>query len=506
MTFGLRFAALAVVGILAAETASALTYDEALDRAGDEMAAAVGRQGLNKGNRIGIAPFIGGAGVACEPLASIMQSGVRRALIKHLGRMGHNASVVELTDPDVVDAVVAGNWRRGREGTARLTVKLGDVKSMTFADLGMEEVIFETESLPPDAQRCLLQYEPVERLITAREPLFARSSPTPLGTRIAEIKVGESLWISARVTSEGGDKWFVVRLSDDESMPVGMRERRGFVYGLVIPFDPEKDIRIEELDSTFVVVTTAKIRSLPMARSEELTRLAPGTEVVVTGKVRDTNWLRVVWQEGDAYVYGDQLKEIDSAELAGWEEIKETDDPAAIEAFLARWPSGHFADRATDRLKSLGPVLKVSLWAASKSFREGELIRFSLKGTRDFYTTIIYQDAQGNLVRVIPNPNRGQTLFKGEVTHVIPDRKLDRFFLKVSPPFGVETIYAYASTEPMPEIAGDDIGNGLTLVKKTLGQVQAMLRGESGGKTSATKTAGKPGDLVETSFRLQTRQ
>ena len=499
MTFRLRVAALALSGFLAAESAWALTYDEALDRAGDEMAATVGRQGLNRGNRIGIAPFIGAAGVACEPLASIMRSGVRRALIKHLGRMGHNATVVELTDPNVVDAVVAGNWRRGREGTARLTVKLGDVKSMTFADLGMEEVIFDTDSLPPDAQRCLLQYEPVERRVEAREPMIARSSPTPLGTRIAEITPGEPIWISARVTSEGGDKWFVVRLPDDELMPVGMRERRGFVYGLVIPFDPEKDIRIEELDSTFVVETTAKIRALPMARSEELARLAPGTEVVVTGKVRDTNWLRVVWQEGDAYVYGDQLKAIDSAELAGWEEIKAADDPAAVEAFLAKWPDGHFAKRAAELLKSLGPALKVDLWADSKSFRNGEYIRFHLKGTRDFHVTIVYQDAQGNLIRIIPNPNRGQTLFKGGVTHPIPDRQ-DRFVLKVSPPFGVETIYAYASIDPMPELAGDNIGNGLTLLKTSLAQIQGKLRG------SEKSTDGKPPKgRSEASFRLQTR-
>ena len=92
--------------------------------------------------------------------------------------------------------------------------------------------------------------------------------------------------------------------------------------------------------------------------------------------------------------------------------------------------------------------LNVRVWTDKKQYRYGEKIKIFLKGNKPFYARVVYKDAVGNLTQLLPNPYRKENYFQGGVIYEIPSAK-DRFEMEVSPPFGMENIFVYASTSPL---------------------------------------------------------
>ena len=66
----------------------------------------------------------------------------------------------------------------------------------------------------------------------------------------------------------------------------------------------------------------------------------------MTGKFADGNWYRVEQAGQTAFVFGSLVAEIDPAEIAAWQSIADSSDDSDFEAFLGGFPSGHFAPRA----------------------------------------------------------------------------------------------------------------------------------------------------------------
>jgi hypothetical protein len=497
-----------LLAVLVAMTASlagpalARPYEDAVDKAGYRLTGAIARKGLSTGKSVGIAKFRDRIGVACEPLASLLTNKMRANLISHMKEMGFAAKVVESVDPTSVDAVVSGVWTGGAGEKVSLAVKLGDVKSAQFTDIGMAHVEFDKSSLPPEARQCILEVEPVEREISMSEALIVRVSPTALGRQLEKLKAGSKIWVSARVITEGGEGWFVVRLPDDGGMPVGMRERRGFAFGLGRHEDIKIKPKVEGLDGALVTVKTTKLRSDPTARSEELDRRAIGEVLTLTGKVEDKNWYRVAWRDEEAFVHGSMVEQLDAGEAESWLKIKGADDRAGLKMFLKDWPNGYFAARATENLKALGPELEVKVWTEDDSYRAGDTIEIFIKGNKDFYGRVVYRDAEGNLIQLLPNEFRKEHHFKAGKTYTIPDEE-DQFDLSVTPPFGTENIIVFASTEPLPKVVGNDIGAGLTLLDEKLGQVKRRMRGFS-SKGGATGNKGNR-EFLEATTVLTTK-
>ncbi|MFH2013228.1 MAG: DUF4384 domain-containing protein [Pseudomonadota bacterium] len=126
--------------------------------------------------------------------------------------------------------------------------------------------------------------------------------------------------------------------------------------------------------------------------------------------------------------------------------------------------------------------LVVNLWTDKKEYINGEKIKIYIKGNKPFYAFVLYKDVKGTLLQLLPNPYREENYFNGGVIYEIPSGN-DRFELEVSPPFGEENVFVYASTSPLGDIdisdAGvvyevktkhDDIGaktRGIKLVKKS---------------------------------------
>ena len=117
---------------------------------------------------------------------------------------------------------------------------------------------------------------------------------------------------------------------------------------------------LQELDATYVVLRTAKIRQEPAAASREIGTLAPDSIVWVTGRARSNDWLRVAHNNGFGYVSASLLREIDAGEATAWGRLRAAASPGELEAFLQRFPHGFYAERAGTMLASLRPPMPAS--------------------------------------------------------------------------------------------------------------------------------------------------
>jgi len=109
------------------------------------------------------------------------------------------------------------------------------------------------------------------------------------------------------------------------------------------------------------------------------------------------------------------------------------------------------AAREKDTADDPSGSLQVRIWADKEQYQRGEKIRLYLKGNKPFYARVLYRDAGGNLLQILPNPYRNQNYFQGGVVYEIPSGD-DRFDLEVSPPFGEENILLYAGTSPLGDL------------------------------------------------------
>lgn len=123
--------------------------------------------------------------------------------------------------------------------------------------------------------------------------------------------------------------------------------------------------------------------------------------------------------------------------------------------------------------------LQVNIWTDKKEYARGEKIRVYIKGNKPFYARVVYKDASGDLLQLLPNPYREDNYFNGGIIYEIPSGN-DKFDLEVSPPFGEENIMVYASTSQVGEInvkadgglyrvvtKAKDVGNNTRGVKLT---------------------------------------
>ena len=95
--------------------------------------------------------------------------------------------------------------------------------------------------------------------------------------------------------------------------------------------------------------------------------------------------------------------------------------------------------------------LKVKVWTDKPAYKQGDKVRIYLKGNKPFYARVLYRDAKGETVQLLPNPYRQDAYFNGGTVYDIPSGN-DRFDLEVSPPFGEENIVVYGSTAELGSI------------------------------------------------------
>ena len=133
------------------------------------------------------------------------------------------------------------------------------------------------------------------------------------------------------------------------------------------------------------------------------------------------------------------------------------------------------AFKVKDFADNPGAPLKVQLWTDKQEYKQGEKVKIYLKANKPFHARVLYKDAAGQLLQLLPNPYRSENYFNGGVIYEIPSGN-DRFELEVSPPFGGEDILVYASTSPLGDINLAAQGDVYRVVSKSA-DVPRLTRG-----------------------------
>jgi len=116
-------------------------------------------------------------------------------------------------------------------------------------------------------------------------------------------------------------------------------------------------------------------------------------------------------------------------------------------------------NRAASQNAQPGVPLDVSIKTDKAVYKQGEKIRITLSGNKDFYGKIVYLTADGQTVQLLPNGHRSLDFFKGGRTYSLPENS-DGFTLDVAPPYGAERIVLYASETPLPAVKTRSLGEG----------------------------------------------
>jgi len=143
--------------------------------------------------------------------------------------------------------------------------------------------------------------------------------------------------------------------------------------------------------------------------------------------------------------------------------------------------------------------LSIKAWTDKKAYKQGEKVKVYIKGNKPFYAKVLYKDASGELIQLLPNPYQSDNYYNGGTVYELPAGK-DRFELEVSPPFGEENVIVYGSTAPLGEI-DVQTRDGVYQVKTKAKDLALKTRGirlvEADGKQ-------KPSDFSEVSASLKT--
>jgi hypothetical protein len=106
--------------------------------------------------------------------------------------------------------------------------------------------------------------------------------------------------------------------------------------------------------------------------------------------------------------------------------------------------------------------LRVSLTAPRSRYQAGDVVRLSFEGNKRFFARLIYVDADGNYLQILPNARRSDNVFEGHTANRFPG-EFDQPLI-VSAPFGRERVILQASAEPLKPITGRVLPNGFVLL------------------------------------------
>ena len=181
-----------------------------------------------------------------------------------------------------------------------------------------------------------------------------------------------------------------------------------------------------------------------------------------------------------------EVKVLEILEKA-WEEAPGDCYTIKIRAEVIPAPAPIQAVDATQWMANPTLPLNVRLWVnqQDRTYEASQEMKVYLQGNKPFYARLIYVDAQGNNIPLLPNQHRRRNYFHGGTLFEVPTDD-DRFKLTVRSPFGKEKLVLYASTERLGSIEKKAAGEDVYLVTETLEEVAS-------GTRSIAVTAGPTG-------------
>ncbi|NNE64071.1 MAG: DUF4384 domain-containing protein [Gammaproteobacteria bacterium] len=113
-----------------------------------------------------------------------------------------------------------------------------------------------------------------------------------------------------------------------------------------------------------------------------------------------------------------------------------------------------------------------------QTFFDGDVISFLLSLDRDCYVYLFYLDAGAKLIQIYPNQQSGSHFYEKGIYMPIPPSKTG-FEFKITPPFGREALFAFASDNAEIKLEGRLLVNGLRLIDESFDDLQNRFRRQS---------------------------
>jgi len=110
----------------------------------------------------------------------------------------------------------------------------------------------------------------------------------------------------------------------------------------------------------------------------------------------------------------------------------------------------------------------------AQRFQTGDELTFLVNLNKKAYLTIVFQDAGGALIQILPNRKATSNLYDPGWYFAVPNAR-DPFMYRVAAPYGNEYVYVFASDKPLPELAGAETGGGLRLLQGDVAAIESKL-------------------------------
>ncbi len=232
-----------------------------------------------------------------------------------------------------------------------------------------------------------------------------------------------------------------------------------------------------------------------MGFTERIQRLQPSTlEALHEFGDADAVLIGTCWDHDDSLAVRIELIDRQQNRLAVAETRIDKED---IPAHLPVLPNNFAQAQETinDWSESALPPSKfeVKLWVDRLDgavYQKGEKMTAYICANQDCYLYLFYHDAGGNDLLIFPNHYRPDNHATREKVYEIPSRA-DQFDFTIVEPFGVEILKAFASTQPLPELAGKEISGGIRKLKLSAADLAKTLRGIEMKKRPESASAGE---------------
>lgn len=133
--------------------------------------------------------------------------------------------------------------------------------------------------------------------------------------------------------------------------------------------------------------------------------------------------------------------------------------------------------------------LAISLSAEQQRYRAGDALQVRIEANKRFFARLIYVDAAGNHIQLLPNVARSDNAFEGNTPYLVPG-PFDQP-LTVAPPFGREHVVLQASAEPLEPLPGRPLPNGFIHVPEETAR-KALRSAAAAQKTLKIVTEPRP--------------
>lgn len=153
-------------------------------------------------------------------------------------------------------------------------------------------------------------------------------------------------------------------------------------------------------------------------------------------------------------------------------------------------------------IKNNNLPLTVTLKTDRQIYKNSDKIILYVQGNKDFYGTIIYKNANGELIQIFPNQHDSNNFFKGNQLYAIP-RVNDKFEFEVMPPFGQEEITIYSSVSELGKPNISPFGKNFYKIN---GNIDELDRNTRSVKIIKSKDQTLESDFFEASYMIMTKE